>query len=126
MTAPKRIQRRRTKGWRKPEDAVVVSRPSKWGNRHAVGRCSRVACGGPGWCVSSGVDDPHTRVSDKAEGIRLAVLRYVQDIAADPLRLAWAGMAATELRGKDLACWCPLDQPCHADVLLDIANGGAA
>jgi hypothetical protein len=27
------------------------------------------------------------------------------------------------LRGKDLACWCPLDQPCHADVLLEIANG---
>jgi hypothetical protein len=27
-----------------------------------------------------------------------------------------------EIRGKDLACWCPLDQPCHADVLLEIAN----
>ncbi|KMS57958.1 hypothetical protein V473_07255 [Sphingobium cupriresistens LL01] len=26
------------------------------------------------------------------------------------------------LRGKNLACWCPLDQPCHADVLLEIAN----
>ena len=30
-----------------------------------------------------------------------------------------------ELAGRDLACWCPLDQPCHADVLLEIANGGA-
>jgi len=27
-----------------------------------------------------------------------------------------------ELRGKDLACWCPLDKPCHADVLLRLAN----
>jgi hypothetical protein len=27
-----------------------------------------------------------------------------------------------QLRGKDLACWCPLDQPCHADVLLEFAN----
>lgn len=27
-----------------------------------------------------------------------------------------------ELRGKDLVCWCPLDQPCHADVLLELAN----
>lgn len=27
-----------------------------------------------------------------------------------------------ELEGKDLACWCPLDQPCHADVLLELAN----
>jgi hypothetical protein len=26
------------------------------------------------------------------------------------------------LRGRDLACWCPLDQPCHADVLLELAN----
>lgn len=26
------------------------------------------------------------------------------------------------LRGKNLACWCPLDQPCHADILLKIAN----
>ena len=30
-----------------------------------------------------------------------------------------------DLAGRDLACWCPLDQPCHADVLLDIANPGA-
>ena len=29
-----------------------------------------------------------------------------------------------ELAGHDLMCWCPLDQPCHADVLLEIANGG--
>ena len=28
----------------------------------------------------------------------------------------------TDLRGHDLACWCPLDQPCHADVLLGLAN----
>ena len=27
-----------------------------------------------------------------------------------------------ELRGHDLACWCPLDGPCHADVLLELAN----
>lgn len=30
-----------------------------------------------------------------------------------------------ELRGKDLCCWCPLDQLCHADVLLEIANSEA-
>lgn len=28
----------------------------------------------------------------------------------------------TELAGLDLACWCPLDQPCHADILLELAN----
>jgi hypothetical protein len=30
--------------------------------------------------------------------------------------------AVAELKGRDLACWCPLDEPCHADVLLRIAN----
>jgi hypothetical protein len=29
----------------------------------------------------------------------------------------------SELRGKNLACWCHLDHPCHADVLLEMANG---
>lgn len=31
-----------------------------------------------------------------------------------------------ELRGKNLACWCALGAPCHADVLLEIANAGMA
>lgn len=31
-----------------------------------------------------------------------------------------------ELRGKDLACWCPLDEACHGDVLLEIANSEGA
>lgn len=35
---------------------------------------------------------------------------------------AWKDRAAIDLRGKDLACWCSLDRPCHADVLLEIAN----
>lgn len=34
--------------------------------------------------------------------------------------------ATSHLAGKDLMCWCPLDQPCHADVLLELANGKAA
>lgn len=32
--------------------------------------------------------------------------------------------AIPSLRGKNLACWCALDRPCHADVLLDVANRG--
>jgi hypothetical protein len=30
--------------------------------------------------------------------------------------------ASSELGGKSLACWCPLGGPCHADILLKIAN----
>jgi hypothetical protein len=38
----------------------------------------------------------------------------------------WMAANLGALKGKDLACWCQLDQPCHADVLLEIANGGDA
>jgi hypothetical protein len=44
---PERIQLRRTKGWRKPEGAIVVSRPSKWGNPFRVcGGCTVADVGG--------------------------------------------------------------------------------
>ena len=44
--------------------------------------------------------------------------RFVCEDASD----AWKGRVRIDLRGKNLACWCPLDQPCHADVLLELAN----
>ena len=78
-----------------PEGTIYVGRGTKWGNPHTVSECGS-----------------HEE----------AVARYLQDIANDPLRLVWAGTAALELRGHDLACWCPIGTPCHADVLLDIAN----
>lgn len=41
--------------------------------------------------------------------------------------VAWTYPSVDEIRaelaGKDLSCWCPIDEPCHADVLLEIANG---
>lgn len=90
---PKRIQMTRHKPWRKDHpDAVIVARPSRWGNPIAVG--------------SEGVPDRATAVKVFRETIPY-----------------WHVDIRRELRGKDLACWCPLDQPCHADVLLEIANG---
>lgn len=95
---PKRIQLRRTKGWTKPPNTVVVCRPTKWGNPMKVGD----------WLNGKQCDR-----GDAAEW-------YRRHVTAD----SQMGRAAkTELRGKNLACWCPLDQPCHADVLLEIANG---
>ncbi|MDP9352691.1 MAG: DUF4326 domain-containing protein [Chloroflexota bacterium] len=90
---PKRYQLSRRKGWRKPEGAVVVSRPSKWANRHD-------------W-----------RVLGRAE----AAVRYAEDAYRDPEKIA---AIRAELRGKDVCCWCPLDDFCHGDVLLEIANRG--
>lgn len=110
MSAPVRIQRSRAKGWRMPPNTVYVGRPTRWGNLWRVGRAD---CG----CRSAG-ECTHGRFF--APDAAAAVECYRQWLAAwkprslDELRQA--------LRGKNLACWCPLDQPCHADVLLELAN----
>jgi hypothetical protein len=82
-----RIQRKRVKGWKMPENTVYVGRPSMWANPFTVENTGRIP----------------------------AVYRFACEVA--PL------MPVEELRGKDLACWCRLDQECHADVLLELANG---
>lgn len=113
MTGPRRIQLRRTKGWRKPEGAVVVSRPSKWGNLFVPSNEGHNFWYVTGWGRRFGCE------RDRTAAIRLAVDLYRNAYE----RHAEFGLPdPTELRGKDLACWCPLDQPCHADVLLELAN----
>ncbi|MDM4721347.1 DUF4326 domain-containing protein [Micromonospora sp. WMMA1363] len=90
---PHRIQRRRTAGWRMPPNTVYVGRPTKWGNRFGADATSASRTG--------------------------AVRLFRLWVAEHP---DYAGAARAELAGKNLACWCPLDKPCHADVLLTIAN----
>lgn len=108
---PQRIQLRRTKGWRKPEGAVVVARPSKWGNpwRWENG-CSK--CG------------PRERRRMAVQTFDAALSACMADPYRRPFDIEIRNMADSldELRGRDLACWCPLDQPCHADILLKLAN----
>lgn len=102
--APKRVQRRRTKGWRMPPGAIYVGRPSKWGNP---------------WKPK---DFPaHPTKENAALGFRF----WLNDDAAFAYEYRVERRNfddLSELRGKDLACWCPLGQPCHADVLLELAN----
>ena len=110
MTAPKRIQMTRQRPWRTEHpDAVIVARPSKWGNPFQVKRHQ----GRNGWWVLKGnyilAETPWREVSTQV-AVRLFAERTARH------------MDLTELAGKDLACWCPLDQPCHADVLLELAN----
>jgi len=89
---PARLQRSRRRDARLPEEAVVVTRPTRWGN-------------------------PHPLELGRVEAVR----RYRRDLLAGRLAIT-VDDVTRELRGRDLACYCPLDQPCHADVLLDIAN----
>lgn len=116
----KRIQRQRTKGWKMPEGAIYVGRPTKWGNPFVV-HSDR---------MQNGQRYPMDAVVAVA-GFR-ALLQKGQ--AWFPVPLPWpkgkipacepttVDDVRRELRGHDLACWCALDQPCHADVLLEIAN----
>lgn len=111
---PERIQLRRTKGWRKPEAAIVVARPSRWGNPWVV-HVHNASCG-PDLLMCPGyiADDR----ADAATKYRHAVL---YPLSGQP-HVPTPDEIRAELGGRDLACWCPLGQPCHADVLLEIAN----
>ncbi|AVO22396.1 hypothetical protein PBI_SMEAGOL_83 [Mycobacterium phage Smeagol] len=107
----KRIQRKRTKGWRMPEGAIYVGRGSQWGNPWRVG--SRLMT-----------------FTDLPDGLRQYAREFVMtpEIAVAFYREAFTPDAddiRAELSGRDLACWCPLDSLCHADVLLEIANSAA-
>lgn len=119
---PERIQRKRTKGWRMPEGAVYVGRPSRWGNPYVIGREGPAGIARwDAWLVLDSQAECHPRVAafgTEREARTDAVNRFAMWLSEAP-RL-W--IAQTELAGRDLACWCPLDQPCHADVLLEVAN----
>lgn len=114
---PERIQRRRKRGWRMPEGAVYVGRPSRYGNPYVPRRRSR---DGVYFWVSEPLTRPLSLVAHHRtewDAIRECVERFCAEVA----RPSWAERIA-ELRGKDLMCWCPPGQACHADVLLEIAN----
>ena len=100
---PERIQLRRAKGWRKPDGAVTVARPSSWGNPFRLDAVVRT-------------DDDVEVTLDRDAMIAL----YRRWLAERPELVE---KARAELAGRDLACWCPLDAACHADVLLRVAAG---
>jgi hypothetical protein len=104
---PIRIQRMRTKGWRMPPNTVCVCRPGKYGNPIKVGMFK-------GFTAQNARDNYE-------RWVKRDPVFYSYDNAFGPPPTFEA--IVRDLRGKNLACWCPLDQPCHADVLLDLANG---
>lgn len=113
--SPQRIQRSRAKGWRMPEGAIYVGRPTRWGNPWSIEEhANRSDLFNHGVFVGQSTDPEWAR----RRGIELYSdwLAGTGHVVAEEARRC--------LAGSDLVCWCRLDQPCHADVLLELANGG--
>jgi hypothetical protein len=144
--SPQRIQRKRTKGWRMPEGAVYVGRGTKWGNPFVVGKTQiRVPGVDAEWeyegrlhkptgeraFFCTGTDDVgmpvgfwhDVQLATREQCVEMYRLRMLRLDMHNVGRGEPFTVVRDELAGKDLACWCPLDQPCHADVLLEMANG---
>ena len=92
---PRRIQFSRRRGWRKPANTVVVARPSRWGNPF---------------------------VATENYPVSRAVAQYEDWLLNEPEGQKTLAAAKVELRGKNLACWCPPGEPCHGNVLLRLVN----
>lgn len=116
---PERVQMSRQRPWRAEHpDAVIVARPSEFGNvfhayRHCKGR-------GGDWGVEDILDGRSVGHGWTRRGaLQFAVGAYRAWVEEHP---AFIETIRLNLAGRDLACWCPLDEPCHADVLLELAN----
>lgn len=135
-----RITLSRARGWRKPDGAVVVARPTVWGNPWCVGS--------PGAVLAVDPVEPLSRRFgiERTMGVGVDALRAVQlfrqwlvwGVAFGPTGMTrlerdvffdrmWSRREALiarmpDLRGRDLCCWCQPGAPCHADVLLEMAN----
>lgn len=116
--APVRIQRKRTKGWKAPEGAVYVGRGTVFGNPIKV----------TAKCPAKHAAKMFRRMMKMSQMKLMESIKF-EDGSEAPMD----GLAAViwrqtvlkrlpELRGKDLMCFCALDQPCHADMLLEWAN----
>lgn len=101
---PKRIQRKRTKGWKMPENTVYVGRGTQWGNPYVVGKD-----GTREECIAKYAKDllPYNHKTGTMRDFYVSQL-WLEEIM--------------KLKGKNLACWCKPSEACHADWLLAMAN----
>lgn len=119
---PQRIQRQHTKGWRMPDGAVYVGRPSKWGNPFRIGE--RVGRSSPlfPYLLRTVPGGGHGFGDITPLANRAVIDAYCWWLYEQPHLM----VSLSELAGRDLVCWCDLFTECHADILLDLANDGAA
>jgi len=132
---PKRIQRKRTKGFNLQKanpnglPVIYVGRGSKWGNPFKLDgdgifvNASYRRTILSKWVCVGGRYDAYCKKQDVVNLFRLVI---EQDEHDNPDIQHWINYfkykSLSELRGKNLACWCSLSEPCHADILLKLAN----
>lgn len=101
---PQRIQRKRSKGWRVPPNTIYVGRRLKWENPYWLGVTLQSRHGA----------HPNMTPEEALKLYRHAVPHLLEQ--------SRGRLEVSELGGKNLMCWCELGKPCHADVLLELAN----
>jgi hypothetical protein len=120
----KRIQRKCTKGWRMPENTVYVGLGTKWANPiKLVGDMVYIDAG------------YRRKIMDKWVILEQAILKesviLLFKVLFTEMKLEkdlsywqkhFKSLDLSELKGKNLACFCKEDEPCHADILLKLAN----
>lgn len=115
---PERIRLSRAAGWRMPPNTVKVDRTTKWGNPFKDGEVACVWHRSAAW--------PHDLYRDcfrvSGDWHAVALFRHAMERQPDWYHDSWQAPDVAELRGMNLACWCHLGAPCHADVLLELAN----
>lgn len=115
----KRIQRKRTKGWRMPENAKYVGRPTKWGNPFRLTPDGFIQC----YSTNGKILDPwimwsYSNGFETKDIVELYGLWLKGDLKTKAPYLP-TPPSIDELKGKDLACFCSLSEPCHVDAILE-------
>lgn len=129
-TQPRRLQRRRTKGWRAPEGAAYVGRPTRFANPFALAPAASQRGGLLDMWAVEYKGRKLGRWNDVADARADATDRYARWIR-EPEQADTLLLFRALLHGRDLTCWCPYPEPgqpdhCHAAVLLRLANDPGA
>lgn len=110
-SAPQRVHQQRTKGWRMPAGCKSVARPHKYGNPYTVAEMAE-------HYPDAGTLELHRMCVSDFEGLVEGKWDRMEDTPEYPS----IDEIKRDLRGWNLACFCPPEFPCHADVLLKVAN----
>jgi len=119
-----RVQRKRIKGYRQPPGTIYVGRPTKWGNPIMLnGDCIFIDASYRRNILSPWVFYNMGDIDDILYLYEL-VLKGTACVNKDLQYWSdhFSKLNVKDLKGANLSCWCPLDKPCHADILLKYAN----